>query len=144
MELTKGEFDEIAKSVWHNRSNTSMEEWLHAIESDRQRVRAEAIAEVKRDHFKVGEKVELLSDFWTPVTIGFSEGPGHFHDDISNGSFHFRRTPKTRPMTREEKIEALLKRFTPQQVCEGIGTDDGIDAYCELAKIDTEVTDEAP
>lgn len=141
MELTKEWMLECA--FGYTSVETAIDEICKAVQLDRQRVRDEAIAEVKRDHFRIGEDVEVAErpGTWVKgIVCGVQSRGGMFV--VGQIPDHVRRPPKTRPMTREEKIEALLKRFTPQQVCEGIGTDDGIDAYCELSKIETEVIDE--
>lgn len=88
------------------RTERAVERIWTAIRLDREAIRAEVTEELLKDHFKIGEKAELLSDFWERVTFGFKTKDGYFIDDVSNGSFHFRRPPKTRPMTREEMVKA--------------------------------------
>jgi len=67
---------------------------------------AEAVAECVKDRYRIGEKRELLSDFWEPVTFGFMTKHG-FVDDVSNGSFFFRDVRPVRPLTDEELFEAV-------------------------------------
>lgn len=65
--------------------------------------------------YQIGDRIDLLSDFWIHGTVGFvpdKDSESGIVTDISNGSFHFRPTPK--PMTNEEKAEMLLVRMVEQ------------------------------
>ncbi len=106
----------------------------NAIKEHVETVCEEARAEVLKDRYSIGEKAELMSDFWEPVTFGFVDKHGAIITDISNGSFHFRRVP-----TRQSKIAAILHHFKTEREFDWDKiTDDQLDGMISIGRIEVQ------
>lgn len=111
------------------------------IQSDREAIRAEVTAsvteELLKDHFKIGEKTEAF------YKGGWVKGVIACTDSTHKANVNVRRPPKTRPMTREERIEALYNLNRPitsfgKSYLEKL-TNQTIDELCIVDCINTEV-----
>lgn len=110
------------------------------INEDRSEVRKEVTDEILKDHFKVGEKVECewKDGVWEKATI---------HPRVSDSTWYeagckIRRPPKTRPMTRKEKIHAIKGYLQTPTVEIWDRIDDGmLNSMLAHAQIKTEVTE---
>lgn len=93
--LTKESFEE--KWNWSDRG-PSMEAVWEAIQSHTAECVAEAVDEVKRDHFRIGESVQYQIDGgrWRDANIWFSSV------GVSIEKPNVRRPPKIRQMTDDE------------------------------------------
>lgn len=85
---------------------TSIDVIWQSIEADRQRVRDEAIAQVKKDHYALGEKLVDPSGIKWAVIVR----------ECPDGQFvmwpsGLTRPPKTRPMTDMEKARAWVDNY---------------------------------
>jgi hypothetical protein len=75
-----------------------------AIESDREAVREETREEMRKDHFKIGERLQVNASSWKDGTVSFHSDSGFFIIEPPETGFLYRRLPKMRSMTRDEKI----------------------------------------
>jgi len=81
--------------------------WRH-IESDREAIRAEVREEVTeeilKDHFAMGEDIQVWNDMtkkWKDTTVWYNTAGCGADKPV------VRRVPEPRPMTRDEKIKAI-------------------------------------
>ena len=123
----------------------------NAIEADREAIRAEVTAEILKDaiipDWETHEGcsgARIVYEYGSFGDVSWDSGPGdagcrlilHNGGYVKPGTWYRSPAPKTRPMTREEKIDALHEYFQPPVLrsWEKITDEmlDGMMAACEL------------
>ena len=96
--MAPGQHDDGWNAIWF------------AIESDREAVREEAREEMRKTHYEIGEEVDVKAGHreWQRcyVTLSFCESLTTYPS-----SSMVRRPPKTREMTREELVSAIVEEM---------------------------------
>lgn len=104
--LDKEAFHEFMIEWMNSKDKTKIRlEFWQAIEADREAVRAETREEVLKDHFKLGE--------WLEMTHPINDSDRNiqvlpvFHREALHATLGVRRPAKKRPMIRDELIDQL-------------------------------------